>query len=149
MERSVGALVVLSTCLLLARRLRALAPARRRVLAPLSVYGIVAVLFIPVTSALGDVFGNPLAQAAVQLSRSQATKMDVRQSSGEVRELAPPQVVHPMTAESSRRTAAVGDQRGGPRGDHPAAEPTAPAVTLIGAARPMARVYGRSTRAAA
>ncbi len=67
-QRSLGALVVLSTCVLLARRLRALPPAGRRVLAPLSVYGIVAVLFIPVTSALGDVLGDPVTQAAIQLA---------------------------------------------------------------------------------
>jgi signal transduction histidine kinase len=67
-QRSFGALVVASTCLLLARRLRELPPTQRRVLAPLSVYGIFAVLLIPVTSAIGDVFGTPLTQATVQLS---------------------------------------------------------------------------------
>ena len=36
-------------------------------LAPLSIYGIFAVLLIPVTSGIGDVIGAPLTQAAVQL----------------------------------------------------------------------------------
>ena len=66
-QRSVGAVVVAATCILLWRRLRALAPAQRRVLAPLSIYGIFAVLLIPVTSGIGDVIGAPLTQAAVQL----------------------------------------------------------------------------------
>jgi signal transduction histidine kinase len=67
-QRSAGALVVLATCVLLARRLRALAPAQRRVLAPLSLYGIVAVLLIPVSSALGDVLSDSLAKEVVQVS---------------------------------------------------------------------------------
>lgn len=66
-QRSLGVLVVLATGWLLWRRLRALAPTQQRVLAPLSVYGIFVVLFIPFTSALGDVIGAPLTQAAVQL----------------------------------------------------------------------------------
>lgn len=66
-QRSVGVVLVAATCVLLWRRLRALAPAQRRVLAPLSVYGIFAVLLIPVTSGIGDVIGAPLTQAAVQL----------------------------------------------------------------------------------
>jgi signal transduction histidine kinase len=66
-QRGLGALIVLETGWLLWRRLRASAPAQQRVLAPLSIYGIFAVLFIPVTSALGDVIGDPLTQAAVQL----------------------------------------------------------------------------------
>jgi signal transduction histidine kinase len=66
-QRGLGVLIVLETGWLLWRRLRALAPAQQRVLAPLSIYGIFAVLFIPVTSALGDVIGDPLTQAAVQL----------------------------------------------------------------------------------
>jgi signal transduction histidine kinase len=67
-QRSAGVLVVLATCVLLARRLRALGPAQRRVLAPLSLYGIVAVLLIPVSSALGDVLGDSLTKEAVQTS---------------------------------------------------------------------------------
>ena len=47
-------LVVLSTCWLLTRRLFALAPEQRRVLAPLSLYGIIAVLIVPVSGVLGD-----------------------------------------------------------------------------------------------
>ena len=66
-QRSAGVLVVLATCVLLARRLRALAPAQRRVLAPLSLYGILAVLVIPVSAAFGDIAGDPLTKEAVQL----------------------------------------------------------------------------------
>lgn len=66
-QRSAGAVVVLTTCWLLARRLRALPPEQRRVLAPLSLYGIIAVLVIPVSSALGDIVGSPLTREAVQL----------------------------------------------------------------------------------
>jgi signal transduction histidine kinase len=67
-QRSAGVLVVLSTCWLLARRLVALAPQQRRVLAPLSLYGIVAVLIVPLGSAFGDIAGDPVTKAAIQLS---------------------------------------------------------------------------------
>jgi signal transduction histidine kinase len=67
-QRSAGVLVVASTCWLLARRLAALAPRQRRVLAPLSVYGIIAVLIVPVGGALGDLAGDPLTRGAIQLS---------------------------------------------------------------------------------
>jgi signal transduction histidine kinase len=66
-QRSAGVLVVLVTCWLLARRLAALSPEPRRVLAPLSVYGIVAVLIIPLGSAFGDIVGDPVTKAAIQL----------------------------------------------------------------------------------
>jgi hypothetical protein len=64
-----GAIVVLLTCLLLVRRLRAAAPAQRRVLAPLSVYGILAVLAIPAGSALANWLFEPgLTLPLVQLT---------------------------------------------------------------------------------
>ena len=67
-QHAAGALVVLATCWLLAQRLAALAPEQRRVLAPLSVYGIVAVLIIPVGAVLGDVASAPVTKAAIQLT---------------------------------------------------------------------------------
>ena len=67
-QRAFGILVVLTTCWLLVQRLRQLPPAQRRVLAPLSVYGIAAVLVIPLGSTLADLVGDPLTRAAVQLS---------------------------------------------------------------------------------
>lgn len=51
-QRGVGALVVLATAALLAGRVRQAAPEQRRVLVPLSVYGIFALLFGPVGSRL-------------------------------------------------------------------------------------------------
>lgn len=67
-QRGLGLLVLLSTAVLMTRRLRAVPRDQQRVLAPLTVYGILTALFIPVTSGIGDVFGDPLTQAAVQLS---------------------------------------------------------------------------------
>ncbi len=58
-QRGVGATVVLLICLLLVRRLRAATPAQRRVLAPLSGYGILAILAIPAGSALADWLFEP------------------------------------------------------------------------------------------
>lgn len=65
--RSIGALLVLSTAVLLARRLRALPPAQQRVFAPLSIYGILAVLLIPVSSALTQAFSDPVTHTVIQL----------------------------------------------------------------------------------
>ena len=70
-QRVAGALVVLATAALLVRRMRQGTPAQRRVLAPLTVYGIFALLLIPVSSALADsLFGGggftlPVVQLAV------------------------------------------------------------------------------------
>jgi signal transduction histidine kinase len=68
-QRAAGAIVVLATAALLIRRMRRADAAQRRVLVPLSVYGIVALLVIPVSSALTDtVFHGDLAlRTAVQL----------------------------------------------------------------------------------
>ncbi len=58
-QRAAGALVVLATAVLLVRRMRRARLEQRRVLVPLSAYGIFTVLFIPVSSALNDtVFGG-------------------------------------------------------------------------------------------
>jgi signal transduction histidine kinase len=51
-QRVAGAAVVVVTVVILAQRLRRADPARRQVLVPLFTYGIVAVLFIPVSSSL-------------------------------------------------------------------------------------------------
>ncbi len=67
-QRGFGAIVVLATCALLARRLLAVTPAQRRVLAPLSLYGIVAVLVIPLNSLLSELIDDPLTRATVQLT---------------------------------------------------------------------------------
>ncbi len=66
-QRSFGVLVVLSTGALLARRLRAMPPAKRRVLAPLSVYGIAAVVLIPISSTLREVVSDQVTLSAIQL----------------------------------------------------------------------------------
>ncbi len=67
-QRGVGACVVAAAAWLLARRIRAASPARRRVLVPLTVYGMLALLAIPVSSAMADLWGGAtLTQAAVQL----------------------------------------------------------------------------------
>ncbi len=67
-QRAVGACVVLAACWLLVRRIRAADAPRRRVLLPLTVFSVVALLAIPVTGAIDDLWGGPtLIQAAVQL----------------------------------------------------------------------------------
>lgn len=69
-QRVVGAAVVAVICAIVLRRLRAAPPAQRRVLAPLALYGLVAILAIPLGSALADfVFdARTLLLPAVQLS---------------------------------------------------------------------------------
>ncbi len=67
-QRGFGAIVVLSACVLLARRFQAATPEQRRVLAPLSLYGIVAVLVIPLNSLLSELIDDPLTRANVQLT---------------------------------------------------------------------------------
>jgi signal transduction histidine kinase len=97
LQAAVGAAVMVSTAIILTSRLRRTEPSRRRVVAPLFVYGSLAVLFVPLSSfigetwmpqwALGIAFGQltvmagvPVAFVAVVLSGGFAT-------SGEVREL--------------------------------------------------------------
>jgi signal transduction histidine kinase len=67
-QRGVGAAVVVIICAVLVRRLGAATDAQRRVLAPLAVYGIVAILVIPLGSTLADVFGRGLALPFGQLT---------------------------------------------------------------------------------
>lgn len=68
-QRIAGALVVLATAALLIERMRRARPEQRRVLVPLSVYGIFALLVIPVSSALEfSVFdGDPAVRTILQL----------------------------------------------------------------------------------
>lgn len=68
-QRAAGAIVVLATAALLFERMRRARPEQRRVLVPLSVYGIFALLVVPVSSALEhSVFdGDPVQRAVLQL----------------------------------------------------------------------------------
>ncbi|HEY6762095.1 MAG TPA: histidine kinase [Baekduia sp.] len=67
-QRGVGACVVVAACWLLARRIRDADAPQRRVLLPLTLYGILVLLTIPVSSALADLWGGAtLTQAAVEL----------------------------------------------------------------------------------
>ncbi|HEY4279295.1 MAG TPA: sensor histidine kinase [Conexibacter sp.] len=57
-QRIVGAMAVIATSVIVGRSLRAATPAQRRLLAPLSVYGIVAVLAFPAGPAVADLLFN-------------------------------------------------------------------------------------------
>jgi signal transduction histidine kinase len=97
LQSAVGAVVMVSTAIILTSRLRRTEPSRRRIVAPLFVYGSLAVLFVPLSSFLGETWlpqwslgiafgqltvmaGVPVAFVAVVLSGGFAT-------SGEVHEL--------------------------------------------------------------
>ena len=70
LQAAVGAAVMVSTALILAARLRRAEPRRRRVMAPLLIYGILAVLFVPLSSLVVE-FWRPdwvLEVAVAQLS---------------------------------------------------------------------------------
>jgi signal transduction histidine kinase len=71
-QAAVGAAVMISTATILATRLRAADPAKRRVLAPLIVYGILAVLFVPVSSFLRETW---FPQLALEVAVAQLTVM--------------------------------------------------------------------------
>ncbi len=96
-QAAVGAAVVISTAIILTSRLRRTEPSRRRIVAPLMIYGSLAVLFVPVSGVVMEAWlpelwlavavaqltvmaGVPVAFVAVVLSGGFA-------SSGEVREL--------------------------------------------------------------
>lgn len=67
-QHGAGAVVIAVTALILARRLRDTAPQQRYVLAPLYVYSIAAVLWVPASSDLETLaFWDPLTRATVQL----------------------------------------------------------------------------------
>jgi hypothetical protein len=97
LQAAVGAAVMVSTAIILTNRLRRTEPSRRRVVAPLMIYGSLAVLFVPLSSFIGETWmpqwslgiafgqltvmaGVPVAFVAVVLSGGFAT-------SGEVHEL--------------------------------------------------------------
>lgn len=63
-QDAVGGSLMLATAVLLVLRLRASTPAQRRVLAPLALYGIAAVVLVPLTNHLG---GDQLTLFAVQV----------------------------------------------------------------------------------
>jgi signal transduction histidine kinase len=60
LQRAAGAIVMVVTSLILAARVRRASPARRRVLAPLGLYGIVAVLATPVLGVIAPTAGLSL-----------------------------------------------------------------------------------------
>ncbi|WP_220187240.1 hypothetical protein, partial [Pseudonocardia pini] len=67
-QRLAGIAVVLATAVIVVRRLRGLDRERRRVLVPLSVYGLVAAVLVPVGAALEELVGlTPVARVALQL----------------------------------------------------------------------------------
>ncbi|HJZ37191.1 MAG TPA: histidine kinase dimerization/phosphoacceptor domain-containing protein, partial [Solirubrobacterales bacterium] len=97
LQAAVGAAVMISTAIILTSRLRRTEPSRRRVVAPLMIYGSLAVLFVPLSSFIGETWmpqwslgiafgqltvmaGVPVAFVAVVLSGGFA-------ASGEVHEL--------------------------------------------------------------
>ena len=71
-QAAVGAAVMVATALILTRRLRETEPARRRVLAPLFVYGSLAVLVVPISGFLRETWWP---QAAVEVAVAQLTVM--------------------------------------------------------------------------
>jgi signal transduction histidine kinase len=68
-QRVAGALLVLAATAILVGRMRRATPAQRRVLAPLAVYGIFALLLVPVSSPIADRWfgGGGLTLPALQL----------------------------------------------------------------------------------
>ncbi|MBS1880703.1 MAG: sensor histidine kinase [Actinobacteria bacterium] len=95
-QDAVGAAVMVATALILAGRLRRAEPAKRRVFAPLAIYGIVAVLFVPVSglvvkawfpeaglelavAQLAVMAGIPIAFVAAGLSGGFARTEDVQE----------------------------------------------------------------------
>ncbi|MEJ2861772.1 histidine kinase [Actinomycetospora flava] len=67
-QRVVGALVVVATVVLVVGRLRATDRERRRVLLPLAVYGLLAVVMVPLGAAVADLVGlDPTTLGVVQI----------------------------------------------------------------------------------
>ena len=65
---AIGGVLVAVTVVILASRLRAAAPAQRRVLAPLFLYGIVAVLYVPFSSRTRGLFPDVETAVVVQMA---------------------------------------------------------------------------------
>ena len=72
LQAAVGAAVMVATAVILTRRLREAEPSRRRVLAPLMIYGSLAVLFVPIS---GFVVRTWLPELAIELAVAQLTVM--------------------------------------------------------------------------
>ena len=72
LQAAVGAAVMVATAIILTRRLRDLAPARRRVVAPLMIYGTLAVLFVPISSFVRETWWPEL---ALEVAVAQLTVM--------------------------------------------------------------------------
>ncbi|HEY0279954.1 MAG TPA: ATP-binding protein [Solirubrobacterales bacterium] len=96
-QNAVGAAVMVSTAIILTARLRRTEPSRRRIVAPLFVYGSLAVLFVPLSSfiretwmpewALGVAFGQLTVMAAVPVAFVAVVLSGGFATSGEVHEL--------------------------------------------------------------
>ena len=65
---AIGGVLVAVTVVILASRLRAAAPAQRRVLAPIFLYGIVAVLYVPFSSRTRGLFPDVETAVVVQMA---------------------------------------------------------------------------------
>jgi signal transduction histidine kinase len=97
LQAAVGAAVMVSTAIILTSRLRRTEPSRRRVVAPLMIYGSLAVLFVPLSSfiretwmpewALGVAFGQLTVMAAVPVAFVAVVLSGGFATSGEVHEL--------------------------------------------------------------
>jgi signal transduction histidine kinase len=72
LQAAVGAAVMVATAAILLARLRQIEPRRRRVLGPLMVYGVLAVLFVPVSSFVVETW---LPQMGIELAFAQLTVM--------------------------------------------------------------------------
>jgi signal transduction histidine kinase len=71
-QSAVGAGVMVATALILTSRLRRIAPEKRRIVAPLMIYGSLAVLFVPISSVLTENFWP---QLAIECAVAQLTVM--------------------------------------------------------------------------
>jgi signal transduction histidine kinase len=71
-QAAVGAAVMVATAAILTRRLREAEPSRRRVLAPLMIYGSLAVLFVPISSFIRETW---FPQLVIEVAVAQLTVM--------------------------------------------------------------------------
>jgi signal transduction histidine kinase len=72
LQAAVGAAVMGTTAAILVARLRRVEPERRRLVAPLMVYGVLAVLFVPISSFVVETW---LPQLGIELAVAQLTVM--------------------------------------------------------------------------
>jgi signal transduction histidine kinase len=97
LQNAVGFAVMVSTAIILTRRLRRTEPARRRIVAPLMIYGSLAVLFVPISSlildhwwpsaSLGIAFGQLTVMAGVPVAFVAVVLSGGFAATGEVAEL--------------------------------------------------------------